>query len=269
MARSARERRELLREIRNRRSAGEAMVRGVRIPDGVADEQLGHAARVPAVLALRDGLDLDGRVTFLVGENGAGKSTIVEAIAVACGLNPEGGSRHLRHATRESHSPLGELLTVVRGARRPASDFFLRAESVFTLATRLDEMAREPYAGDVLGAYGGTSLHERSHGESFLAIVEHRFGRDGFYVLDEPEAALSPQSVLRLMRRIHDLCDEGSQFVVATHSPILLALPGARILLCDEEGLRPIAYDEAPAVRVTRAFLDRRERTVAELLSDD
>lgn len=237
-----------MREIRGR-SGGppEGFVREVRLD--AEDDELGYAARVPAVAALRDGVRLDPRVTFLVGENGSGKSTLAEAIAIAWGLNPEGGSRHMNHATRESHAPLGDHLRLVRGARTARTDFFLRAESVFTIATEL-EATKEG-----LQPYGGVSLHELSHGESFLAIVLNRFGPDGFYVLDEPEAALSPQNVLALIARIHALAGEGSQFVIATHSPLLLAFPGARILLCDEDGLREVAYDEAPPVTLTRRVL--------------
>jgi predicted ATPase len=259
------ERQAILREIRERRGGPEeAMVREVRLIADTPEADLGHARRVPAVAALREGIALHPQVTFLVGENGSGKSTLVEAIAVACGLNAEGGGRNMRHATRESHAPLGDHLQVERGTRRPRSDFFLRAESVFTLATALEELG--PAA---LDAYGGRSLHEISHGESFLAILLHRFGPDGFYVLDEPEAALSPQNVLTLLRRMHALVGEGSQFVVATHSPLLLAYPGARILLCDEDGLREIAYDEAPPVRLTRTFLADPGRVLHGLLAED
>lgn len=264
---SAAERREILREIRMRRGGAEqAMVRRLQLVSETPDAALGHAARVPAVAALREGLDLDPRVTFLVGENGSGKSTLIEAIAVACGLNAEGGGRHLRHATRASHAPLGEHLRVTRGARRPRTDFFLRAESVFTVATRLDELEREEPGA--LDAYGGRSLHELSHGESFLAILEHRFGPDGFYVLDEPEAALSPQNVLTLLRRIHQLAGDGSQFVIATHSPLLLAYPGARILCCDTSGLHEIAYDDAPPVVMTQRFLADPGSAVAAALAE-
>jgi predicted ATPase len=269
---SRREREAIMREIRTRRDGdGQALVRSVRLLEDTADEALGHAAAVPAVAALRDGIDLHPQVTFLVGENGSGKSTLVEAIAVACGLNPEGGGATLRHETRASHSPLGDHLRVVRGGRRPRTDFFLRAESIFTMATALEAMAAEEGVspGQVFRPYGGRSLHEISHGESFLAIVGHRFGPDGFYVLDEPEAALSPQNVLTLLRRMHDLAAAGSQFVVATHSPLLLAYPGARILLCDEDGLREIDFDEAPAVRLTRTFLADPGRVVARLLEDE
>jgi predicted ATPase len=266
---SRRERAEMMREIRSRAAgasgaAGAGMVRELRLVEGTLDEDLGHAASIPAVAALRAGLVLDPGVTFLTGENGSGKSTIVEAIAVACGLNAEGGSRHIRHSTRESHSPLGEHLGVVRGGRTPRTDFFLRAESVFTIATKLDEMGWEG-----LRPYGERSLHEQSHGESFLAIVLHRFGPDGFYVLDEPEAALSPQNVLTLLRRIHQLVQERSQFVIATHSPMLLAFPGATILECSTGGLREVAYADALPVALTKRFLNDPESMLAEILADD
>ncbi|WP_210492518.1 AAA family ATPase [Patulibacter sp. SYSU D01012] len=268
------ERAEIMREIRARQVVGgTAFVRALVLPDEVPDAALGHAAAVPAVAAFRgDGLALHPRITFLVGENGSGKSTLAEAIAVACGLNAEGGGRNMRHATRPSHAPLGEQLRVVRGPRRPATDFFLRAESVFTLATDVDRLVAENpgVADSILASYGGQSLHEVSHGESFLAIVRHRFGRDGFYVLDEPEAALSPRNVVALLRRLHALADDGCQLVVATHSPVLLACPGARILLCDGDGVREVGYEEAPAVALTRDFLaDPAAAAAAALAADD
>jgi len=261
---SRKEREAIMREIRQRRrDPRHGFVREMRLLDGNGDEDLGYAAGIPAVAALRDGLQLDARVTFLVGENGSGKSTLVEALAVACKLNPEGGGRNLRHATRESHSRLGDHLRLVRGTRTPKTDFFLRAESLYTVATMLEEMP------DALAAYGGTSLHELSHGESFLAVVLHRFGPDGFYVLDEPEAALSPQNVLTLMRRIHQLADQGSQFVIATHSPILLALPDAPIHLCSSEGLTEVAYEDAPPVALTRRMLTDPAGVLDALLKPD
>lgn len=264
--RSRKQREEMLREIRSRGGgAREGFVREMRLSIEATEDELGYAAGVPAVAALRSGLRLDPRVTFLVGENGSGKSTLVEALAVASGLNPEGGGRHVRHATRESHSALGDHVQLIRGSRSPASDFFLRAESLFTIATYLEEMP-EPEA---LDPYGGISLHELSHGEAFLAVVLNRFGADGFYVLDEPEAALSPQNVLTLMRRIHQLIEDGSQFVIATHSPLLLALPDARIVLCDSDGLNDIAYEQAPPVALTRRVLADPGSLLTELLAPD
>jgi predicted ATPase len=247
-------------------AAAEALIRGARLDSTRVPGESAEAYpwSLPAVRALHDGLDLHPAVTFLVGENGSGKSTVVEGIAVAAGMNPEGGSSSYTHTTRDSHSPLGEALTLIRGGRRPRTDFFLRAESVFTAATYLERLS-----GDPLKAYGGRSLHEQSHGESFLAIAMHRLGPGGLYVLDEPEAALSFQGQLALLLRMHELAEAGAQWIVATHSPILVAHPHARILLCDEHGIAPIGYDEVPAVRDLRRFLDDPDRQVRLLLEDD
>lgn len=219
---------------------------------------------LPAVRALAGGLALDPAVTYLVGENGSGKSTLIEALAIAAGLNPEGGSRNFSYATRSSHSELGEQLRLVRNARRPKTDFFMRAESFFTAATYLEALPERP-----LKAYGERPLHEQSHGESFLALVLHRFGPEGLYLLDEPEAALSAQNCLTCLRRMHELIEEGSQFVIATHSPILLAYPNATIYECGGEGLRRIDFEEAESVRLTRSFLGARERFLEQLLTTD
>lgn len=240
-------------------------------PDGV--EEGAFPWTLPAVAALaEEGLELDPRVTFLVGENGSGKSTLIEAFAVAAGLNPEGGSRNFSYSTRDSHSGLSAALRLIRGPRRPRTDFFLRAESFFTAATHLEVLRREAaeagLGGDALAAYGGRSLHEQSHGESFLAVLMNRFGPDGLYFLDEPEAALSAQNCLTCLRRMHQLVEGGSQFVVATHSPILLAFPGATIYECGEAGLARVDYDDASPVRVTRGFLASPERFIGLLLED-
>lgn len=218
---------------------------------------------LPAVSALGDGVTLDAEVTYFVGENGSGKSTLIEAFAVAAGLNAEGGSRNYGHSTRASHSDLWKSLRLVRGQRRPKTDFFLRAESFFTGATYLESLPGSP-----LKAYGGKSLHEQSHGESFLALLINRFGPDGLYFLDEPEAALSAQNCLTCLRRMHELVEEGSQFVIATHSPILLAFPGATIYECGNAGIERIGYEDAAPVRLTRSFLESRERFLEELLQD-
>ena len=179
-------------------------------------------------------------------------------------MNPEGGGRNFDVTTRASHSALGAAVRLARGARRPRTDFFLRAESVFTTATYLENLPMNP-----LAAYGGRSLHEQSHGESFLAILVNRFGPDGLYLLDEPEAALSTQNCLTFLRRMHELVGDGSQFVVATHSPIVLAYPDALIYECGPGGVEPIAYDDAESVRLMRGFLDAPERFVQRLLDED
>jgi predicted ATPase len=242
----------------------EAFIRSATLlPPGDDEARTGYPWDLPAVRALAEGLPLHPKVTYLIGENGSGKSTLMEALAIAAGLNPEGGSSNYAFETRESHSAVGGAIRLTRGARRPRTDFFLRAESLFTAATYLETLPDDP-----LGSYGGRSLHEQSHGESFLAVLVHRFGPDGLYLLDEPEAALSTQNCLTLLRRVHELVGEGSQFVIATHSPLVLAYPDATIHACTAGGVEPVDYEDAEPVRLTRAFLDGRERFVSALLAD-
>jgi predicted ATPase len=237
-------------------------IRSIEVPGAIDADAFPWT--LPAVAALADGLALDPRVTFLVGENGSGKSTLIEAFATAAGLNPEGGSSNFSYSTRDSHSDLARSLRLVRSGRRPRTDYFLRAESFFTAATYLDQLQEEDE--NALKSYGGRSLHEQSHGESFLALLLHRFGPDGLYFLDEPEAALSAQNCLTCLRRMHELVGAGSQFIVATHSPILLAYPGATIYECGEEGLARVDYDDAGPVRLTRGFLAAPERFLSLLI---
>jgi predicted ATPase len=241
----------------------DAFVRSVELlPPDPEERRDGYPWTLPAVAALDGGLSLDPKVTYLIGENGTGKSTLIEAIAVAAGMNPEGGSRHFTHATRDSHSELWRTIRLVRGSRRPKTEFFLRAESFFTAASYLETLKGG------LEPYGGRSLHEQSHGESFLAVLLNRFGPNGFYILDEPEAALSTQNCLTLLRRVHELVEQGSQFVVATHSPIVLAYPDATIYSCGEGGVEAVAYDDAEPVELMQSFLAARERFIDRLLSD-
>lgn len=223
----------------------------------------GHPWDLPAVAALQSGLALDPGVTYLIGANGSGKSTLLEAIAVAAGMNAEGGSSGFAFSTRNSHSELWRSIRLVRAGRRPQTDFFLRAESLFTTATYLEELPRNP-----LQAYGDVSLHEQSHGESFLAVMVNRFRPNGLYLLDEPEAALSTQNCLTCLRRIHELVRAGSQFIIATHSPIVLAYPDATIYACTERGLEITDYDDAEPVRLTRSFLGAKDRFLHELLAE-
>jgi predicted ATPase len=244
-----------------------AFIRGVQLaPAEHGEQRVGYPWGLGSVRALTDGLDLHPKVTYLIGENGSGKSTLLEAIAVAAGMNPEGGSSNFAFSTRDSHSPLADAVRLVRGSRRPQTDFFLRAESLFTAASYLDELGADDLT--TLDAYGGRSLHEQSHGESFLAVLINRLGPEGFYVMDEPEAALSTQNCLTCLRRIHELVGDGSQFVIATHSPILLAYPDAAIYECTADSISQIEYEDAEPVRLTRGFLDDRERYLRQLLSD-
>ncbi len=188
----------------------------------------GYPFDLPDVRALET-LSFHPDVTFLVGENGSGKSTLLEAIAVVWGFNPEGGTVNFNFSTRPSHSDLYKYLRIVRSHKRPKDGFFLRAESFFNLATNIEHLDADPsFTPPVSDSYGGRSLHEQSHGESFLSVFLNRFGGNGFYVLDEPEAALSPTRQLAVLRRIHHLVLHNSQFVIATHSPLLMAYPKPR-----------------------------------------
>jgi len=205
-------------------------------------------------------LIFDPSVTFLVGENGTGKSTLLEAIAVAMGFNAEGGSRNFRFSTRASHSPLHEALRVQRGLKRPRDGFFLRAESFYNVATEVDHLGAQ--------GYGEKSLHELSHGESFMALVMERFFGNGLYILDEPEAALSPNRQLALLARMHDLVRDASQFIIATHSPILMAYPNAVIYTLENESIQKIDYTDTEHFVVTKQFLNNHEKMLDALLRE-
>jgi predicted ATPase len=221
---------------------------------------------LPVVKALTQ-IDLHAKVTFFVGENGSGKSTLLEAIAVSLGFNAEGGSKNFRFGTRRSHSELHEYLRLTKGFKRPRDGFFLRAESFFNVATEIENLDAEPSSGPpVISSYGGRSLHEQSHGESFLALLLERFGGQGIYVLDEPEAALSPQRQLAVLSRMHDLVQDDSQFIIATHSPILMAYPDACIYRCDGDGLTKVAYQDTDHFKITRDFLANPERMLRVLM---
>jgi len=221
---------------------------------------------LPAIRKL-DTLKLHPRVTLLVGENGTGKSTLLEAIAICFGFNPEGGSKNFVFSNRRSHSELHKFIRLGKGFRRPKDGFFLRAESFFNLATDIEELDRQPFGGPpIIDSYGGRSLHEQSHGESFLALLMERFGGDGFYVLDEPEAALSPQRQLAALARIHQLAQAGSQFVIATHSPILMAYPDAYLYSCTEAGIALSTLEETEHYQVMRDFLVNPKRMLDVIL---
>jgi len=201
-------------------------------------------------------------VTFLVGENGAGKSTVLEAIAVAMGFGAEGGTKNVRVSTTNSVSDLHASLKLVKSFRKPKDGYFLRAESFFNVATYMDEVG-------YLDGYGGRSLHARSHGEAFLALLTHKFRGNGLYLLDEPEAALSPNRQLAALSAIHQLVQAESQFIIATHSPILLSYPNAKILLFDDAGVTEIAFEDTDHYAVTRDFLNNYPKRIEQLLADE
>jgi predicted ATPase len=203
-------------------------------------------------------IDFHPEVTVIVGDNGSGKSTFVEAVAIAAGFNPEGGSTHFRFGSRASHSDLHKYLRLSR-LKPLRHGFFLRAESFFNVATKIEELDREPApAPPIINSYGGKSLHEQSHGESFMALLQNRFHPGGLYVLDEPEAALSPRNQIRAMDRIQYLARAGAQFLIATHSPIFTAYPEAFVYEFGvaEEPIRRISWTEADNVIVLRRFLE-------------
>jgi predicted ATPase len=215
------------------------------------------------VEAFRGGIDLELRrnVTFFVGENGSGKSTLLEGVASCCGFNPEGGGRDHLFQTRAEAAALAEALRL-SWLPKVTDGFFMRAESFFNLATYLDEVS-------TLERYGGTSLHRQSHGESFLSLFANRFDR-GIYLLDEPEAALSPRRQLSFLKIIHDLEADGrAQFLIASHSPILLAYPGSTVLSLDGGGIREVEYRDTDHYNITKEFLDSPERFFKHLFATD
>lgn len=223
---------------------------------------------LPALRGLTK-LPFHPKVTFLVGENGSGKSTLLEAIAVACGLNPEGGSRNFNFATRPSHSPLDECIRLARTAALPGDSYFLRAESFYNVASEIERLDNAPGGAPIIDAYGGVSLHEQSHGESFFALFKNRFRDHGLYLMDEPEAALSPQRQLQFLRLMHMFLQRGGQFVIATHSPIIMAYPDARICVLDAHGCRDVAYTQTEHYLITRGFLSHPQQSLSMLLASD
>jgi predicted ATPase len=216
---------------------------------------------IPAVREIGR-LTLHSDVTFFVGENGSGKSTVLEAIALALGFGPEGGTKNVQFRTTESVSPLHRSLRLARSFRKPRDGYFLRAESFFNIATYMDEVG-------YLGGYGDKSLHERSHGEAFMALLTEKFRGKGLYLLDEPEAALSPSRQLAALSAIHQLVQDDSQFVIATHSPILLSYPNAKILQFDGSGITEVSYEDTEHFAVTRDFLNHYKRRLEQLLDDE
>lgn len=221
--------------------------------------------------AIRDlkQLKLHPKVTYIVGENGVGKSTLMESIAVAWGFNPEGGTRNFTFSTRSTHSNLYEYIRLVRGVHKPDDGFFFRAESYYNLASNIDDMDNEPSAGpSIKSYYGGKSLHEQSHGESFFAAFLHRFGGRGLYILDEPEAALSPFRQMAMLSRIHELVKQNSQFIISTHSPILMAYPDSFLYYLTSDGIEKRSLEETDHYIIMKQFLNQKEKMVRELFED-
>ena len=223
---------------------------------------------LPAISNLST-LDFHPRVTFIVGENGAGKSTILEAIAVACGFNPEGGTKNFNFSSRDTHSELNKYIRLIKGVYYPKDGFFFRAESFYNVASNVDDLDRiAPSKSSFINLYGGKSLHAQSHGESFFSIFVNRFSKNSLFILDEPEAALSPSRQMAMIRRIHQLVQANCQFIIATHSPIIMAYPDAKIYEINDSGISEKDYDETEHYQVTRSFFDNPKRIIDILLED-
>ena len=237
----------------------ELILRGFSI-DWSEVEEDSYVREIEAIRDL-DSLTFHSPITFFVGENGSGKSTLLEAIAVAAGFNPEGGTRNYSFATRNSHSDLYQAIRLVRSSRKIGWGYFLRAESFYNVATAEEAYSQGP---------GGRPqhFHERSHGESFLAVAQRYFQGNGLYFLDEPEAALSPQRQLTLLMEIHQCMQDGGQFIIVTHSPILLGMPNAEILTFDEGTIHPCEYEDTDSYKVTSTFINSREMFLHRLFEE-
>lgn len=215
-------------------------------------------------------LRLASPVTFFVGENGTGKSTLLEAIAVNYGFNPEGGSKNFNFATRATHSELCDHIRVGKGVKPAKDGFFLRAESFYNFASEILRLDKEPGGGPpIIDSYGGVSLHAQSHGESFMALMLKRFGGNGIYIFDEPEAALSPMRQMVFLAQMHKLVRKNSQFIIATHSPMLLAYPGAAIYVLTSDGICLTPYTETEHYVVARQFLNNPDGMMRHVLEGE
>jgi len=219
---------------------------------------------LPAIKHL-ESLEFHPKVTFIVGENGSGKSTILEAIAVGFGFNAEGGTKNFNFSTSETHSELHNYIKLIKGIRIPKDGFFLRAESFYNLATNIDDLERE--VPGLLSSYGGRSLHQQSHGESFFSVFMNRFRGRGLYILDEPEAALSPSRQMSMITKMHELVKQDSQFVIATHSPIIMAYPNA-VVYEIKDAIRKVNYEETEHYQIMKSFINNTDKMLDILMND-
>ena len=241
-------------------------IKSISVEENISKDS--YLYQIPAVRHLmKEPLKFDRKVTFLIGENGTGKSTIIEALALCCGFNAEGGTKNFSFSTNNTHSDLHEHMIVGKG-KHFKDGFFLRAESFYNVASYIDELDKGGGGRPIIDSYGGVSLHLQSHGESFMALIRNRFSGNGLYLLDEPEAAISPERLMQLLVRIHDL-EKDSQFIISTHSPILMSYPGARIYELDDEGIRPVEYKETRHYLITRDFIERPEMMYRYLFEEE
>ena len=226
--------------------------------------EFSYLRRLPLVKNLKSSpIEFSSPVTFFVGENGMGKSTLIEAIAVFLGFNPEGGTMNFNFETKPTHSELYNHIIVSKTVNRKKQGFFLRAESFYNVASYIDEL--ENTGANILRYYGGRSFHRQSHGESFLSLVANRFSGNGIYILDEPEAALSPNRLMYLMSLISSLVDSGAQFIISTHSPILMTMPSSEIFELTTEGIEKVTYEQTNHYIITKQFLENPERMLGYL----
>ncbi|MBU9721282.1 MULTISPECIES: AAA family ATPase [Bacillaceae] len=211
-------------------------------------------------------IKLHPNVTYIIGENGMGKSTLLEGIALLLGFNPEGGTLNFNFSSYDSHSNLDQYLRISKGVQRAKDNFFFRAETFYNVATNIEKMDSEPgLGGKIIDSFGGTSLHEQSHGESFFAAFTERFQGNGLYILDEPEAALSPLRQLSMLARINELVNQGSQFIISTHSPIIMAYPHATIIQLTEEGLTEVRLEDTTHYSLMKQFFENKDRLLHHL----
>lgn len=242
-------------------------VRGVTLKREEIPSYNVYPYNLPCIKTLKE-VDFHPKVTFLIGENGMGKSTLLEAVAVALGFNPEGGSFNFNFSTYDSHSNLASSLKLIKGVEKPRDGFFLRAESFYNVASNIEEMDSEGSSPRVIDSFGGLSLHEQSHGEAFFSTFINRFRGNGIYILDEPEAALSPLRQMSMLTRIHDLVNNNSQFIIATHSPIIMSYPDALIYEFREGGIEASKLEATNHYQIMKQFFDNRGRMLHHLLNE-
>ncbi len=240
-------------------AAARPYLRGVTLKRAEVDSFDRFPYNVPALREF-EALEIESAVTFFVGENGSGKSTLLEAIAMALGFGVEGGTMNVRIEGARDTTDLYKHLRLIKGTPKPTDYYFLRAESFHQVATYMDSVG-------YLGGYGNKSLHHRSHGEAFMSVLTEKLRGQGLYIFDEPEAALSPSRQLSALVAINDLVCMGSQFIIATHSPILMAYPGAKILSFSECGITPISYEDTEHYSITRDFLNNYKGMLRHLLA--
>lgn len=223
---------------------------------------------IPCLQSFQE-LHFHPNVTFFTGENGVGKSTLIEAIAVSLGFNAEGGSKNFNFASKATHSELHNFLTISKSFRKAKDGFFLRGESFYNVASEIDKLDEEAGGPKIIDSYGGVSLHEQSHGQSFWSLFMNRFNGNGIYILDEPESALSATKQIAMLSKINNLVDKNAQFIITTHSPILLAYPNATIYEMADGKTKKVKYEESEIYRVYKSFLDHPKRILDNLFTSN